>query len=189
MLDKPWIEDNDPIKDFYDCLNEEEIAWLYGVVSAVNLNQATFNTIFFPNKVQLLDFSNYYNKPYQFELLSDLINKFNHVGSFLFWLPLNNDCSKNEFEKFEPLMIAKTPMNIMYLKKVSQSMMQMMNGGYFVADSGNNFIAIIVDGYYMLALVDDNNLPIKYEKYLKNWILIEENLDSITAKPLIHARL
>lgn len=68
-------------------------------------------------------------------------------------------------------------------------MMQMMNGGYVVADSGNNFIAIIVDGYYMLALVDDNNLPIKYEKYLKNWSLIEENLDSITAKSLIHARL
>ncbi|MGP4712569.1 MULTISPECIES: hypothetical protein [unclassified Psychrobacter] len=189
MLDRPWIKDNDPIKDFYDCLNKEEIAWLYGVVKAVDLNRATFNTNFCPNKVQLLDFSNYYDNPYQFDLLSDLINEFNYIGSSLFWLPLNNDCSKNEFEKFEPLMIAKTPMNIIYLKKVSRSMMQMMNGGYIVVDSGNNFIAIIVDGYYMLALVDDDNLPTKYEKYIKNWSLIEENIDSITAKPLIRARL
>jgi len=188
MLDRPWIEDNDPIKGFYDCLNKEEISWLYGTIRAVDLNQATFNINFCPNKVQLLDFSNYFDKPYQFELLSELINEFNNLDNSLFWFPLNNDCSKNEFEKFQPLMIAKTPMNIMYLQKVSQSMMQMMNGGYVVADRKNNFIAIIVDGYYMLALVD-NNLPIKYEKYLKNWSLIEENLDSITAKTLIQAKI
>ena len=80
-------------------------------------------------------------------------------------------------------MIAKTPMDIKYIEKVSQSMMQMINGGYVVADSGKNFIAIIIDGYYMLSLVD-LDLHNKYGVYLKNWDLINEKLDTTIANTL-----
>ena len=63
-------------------------------------------------------------------------------------------------------------------------MMQMVNGGYVVADSGENFIAIIIDGYYMLSLIC-SDLKNKYEIYSKNWELIDEKLDSITADTLL----
>lgn len=186
MQNRPWFEESDPIKDFYGNLDEEDIKWICNLLKNVDLCQAKFNlnTDVHTTRVQILDFSDYYGKPYQFELLSNLIDDFYHADQHLFWLPLNNDCSENAFEKFEPLMIAKTPMDIIYLEKVSQSMMQMVNGGYVVADSGENFIAIIIDGYYMLSLIC-SDLKNKYEIYSKNWELIDEKLDSITADTLL----
>lgn len=185
MQNRPWFEESDPIKDFYGNLDEEDIKWIYNLLTTVDLSQSKFNlsSEFYKNRVQLLDFSDYYSKPYQFELLLNLIEDFYHVDKYLFWLPLNNNCFENAFEQFEPLMIAKTPMDIKYIEKVSQSMMQMINGGYVVADSGKNFIAIIIDGYYMLSLVD-LDLHNKYGVYLKNWDLINEKLDTTTANTL-----
>lgn len=187
MQPKPWIEQSDPLKDFYGLLDQNEIVSIYDIIKKVNISHATFYSAnLCKDEILLLDFSDYYNKSYQFELLSKLIENFYHVDHFLYWLPLNSDVDISEytFNQFVPLMIAKTPMEIKFLDKVSRSMMQMISGGYVVVDSQKNFIAIIIDGYYMLALINDK-FSVKYEKYIKNWSFIEENLDPITAKSLI----
>ena len=92
MQNRPWFEESDPIKDFYGNLDEEDIKWIYNLLTTVDLSQSKFNlsSEFYKNRVQLLDFSDYYSKPYQFELLLNLIEDFYHVDKYLFWLPLNN---------------------------------------------------------------------------------------------------
>ncbi|WP_216070870.1 hypothetical protein [Acinetobacter haemolyticus] len=84
-------------------------------------------------------------------------------------------------------MIAKTPIETKYLDYASRSFLQMQNGGYAIIESNKNFIALVIDGYYMQVALHSNFMNEQFQKYLDSWNDIEKNLDETTAQCLSQA--
>ncbi|PNK59556.1 hypothetical protein [Psychrobacter sp. FDAARGOS_221] len=181
---KPWCDVEDPLKKYYNLLNDQDLKKVVDITTRQNLKLPCFQKELIENALLLIDFSDYHNAFSQFQLFSDLIKQFRSQGSYLLWMPLNND-DLNNFSKFNPLMIAKTPFEVGFLTKASESMMQMLTGGFMVIDSKNQFISMIIDGYYMLSIVYDISLANIFQKYIDNWRVVRENLDETTATTLL----
>ena len=133
--------------------------------------------------MELLDFSDYDGEN-QFSLFEKLCEKFNGADGCLYWLPLSNE-KESIFDDYDPVMIAKTPLDTKYLKTASASFMQMLNGGLMIVDSKKRFIAIVVDGYYIVAGVKRGGMDKDYIQYIENWKIIGERLDPVTANILL----
>ena len=56
-------------------------------------------------------------------------------------------------------------------------MMQMLNGAYCAADKNGNFLAIFVDGYYLLVALKKEWCVKDINKYLNTWFDLENSCD------------
>lgn len=184
---KPWYDIEDPLREYYDLLNDQDLKIVANIKSKQNLKLPCFQKELTENALLLIDFSNYHNASVQFQLFSDLIKQFRSQESYLLWIPLNDGDTDN-FSKFNPLMIAKTSFDAKFLDKASRSMMQMLTGSFMLIDSKSQFISIIIDGYYMLSTVYDISLANVFEKYIDNWNVVFKNLDEVTANTLLNCQ-
>lgn len=180
---KPWFDNDDPLIEYYGLIDREDLKIIEKIKKKQDLSICCFSKAAIEKGFLLLDFSDFYNKNSQFELFTDLIHRFKNNKNYLLWLPLDNYESET-YNKFTPIMVAKTPFEVSFLEKVSQSMMQMINGSFMVIDSDMQFVSIIIDGYYMLSVIYDGSLNTYFEKYINNLKLIDENLDEVTANSL-----
>lgn len=176
--EQPWVDDQDPFIDYYGLIDKSELQFVRENFASLSGSSPVFNHLMidFNRYYLLLDFSDYFNDESQFLLYKDLCSVNNNA--FLYWLPLDNYKDEFLFENYMPKMIAKTPRNNKVLKKASLSFMQMQNGGLFLMEESGLFFAIIVDGYYMMALVDKKYDIGNINAYLENWSVFEHRLDT-----------
>lgn len=186
---EPWIEGSDPLKPYYGKLNNKEYTDISKIFNLWVNHHNYINTSIIANnnKVNLLDYSGHYNEKCSQSLYQLLCQTLNNADSYLYWLPINNVKNKNIFAAYSPAMIAKTPIETRYLDYASRSFLQMQNGGYAIIESNQNFIALVVAGYYMQVALCSNYMNEQFQEYLDNWNEIEKNLDEITAQCLLEA--
>ncbi|MGE8653469.1 MAG: hypothetical protein ACN6NV_06930 [Acinetobacter gandensis] len=189
MKTEPWIEDSDPFKPYYGKLSKQENTYISNTFNLwINHNNYINPSVISKNKnLNLLDYSNKYNEKCNQGLYELLCESLNQTDGYLYWLPLNNAINENTFTAYSPIMIAKTPIDAKYLDYASRSFLQMQNGGYAIIESNLNFIALVVDGYYMQVALHSNFMNLQFQKYLDNWSEIEKNLDETTAQCLSQA--
>ncbi|UIJ77512.1 hypothetical protein [Acinetobacter sp. SH20PTE14] len=189
MKTEPWIEDNDPLKPYYGKLSNKEYTDISNIFTLwINHKNYIDPSIISKNKkLNLLDFSNRYKEKFNQALYELLCESLKQTDGYLYWLPMNNVKSENIFAAYSPAMIAKTPIEAKYLDYTSRSFLQMQNGGYAIVESNLNFIALVIDGYYMQVALHSNFMNEKFQEYLDSWNEIEKNLDEITAQCLSHA--
>nr|WP_127245516.1 hypothetical protein [Neisseria meningitidis] len=189
MKTEPWIEDNDPLKPYYGKLSNKEYTDISNIFTLwINHKNYIDPSIISKNKkLNLLDFSNRYKEKCNQSLYELLCESLKQTDGYLYWLPMNNVKSENIFAAYSPEMIAKTPIEAKYLDYASRSFLQMQNGGYAIVESNLNFIALVIDGYYMQVALHSNFMNEKFQEYLDSWNEIEKNLDEITAQCLSHA--
>lgn len=184
MKNKPWIEDCDPMKKYYGLLNDEDNIFFQN--SFKNLwdkfsKDPDIKKIKIGKK--LLEFSDNYNEYCQFTMYEKICSIFSGENEYFYWIPIS-DNNERIFEYYDPLMIAKTPINISIMSSVRRSFMQMQNGGYMIFDSKQRFISIVLDGYYMLAFIQEKYMNNDLLKYIENWKYLDENLDDLIKKDL-----
>lgn len=186
MKNKPWIEDNDPLKESYGLLDDNELSSFLSLFSEWNKNDYTLESDIGQVKtgVQLLDFFDYSNESCHLSLFENLCLIMGGESEKLYWIPLSN----NEdiiFQDFSPLMIAKTSITKETLDYVSRSFMQMLNGGYMFIDSKCRFVGLVIDGYYMQLYMKKDFMDDVMKPYVNNWEKIDEFLDPLLKKDLI----
>jgi len=185
MRPKPWIEDSDPLKPYYGKLSNQEYTNISQIFTLwINHHPYLDPLVIFENKkVNLLDYSDHYNEQCSQSLYKLLCETLEQTDSFLYWMPIdNNEKTANVFAAYSPAMIAKTPIGVEYLDYASRSFLQMLNGSYAIIENNQNFIALVVDGYYMQVALDSNLINSQFQKYIRNWNDMEKNLDIITAQ-------
>lgn len=178
----PFLDDFDELKSFYGGLSDTEIERVKEVIVNLLNKKPTFKNPVNENYHYLLDFSDFDNNDCQFLLFQEVCQK---LTSNLYWFVFGDDNNPLLFDEFVPPMIAKTPCTSDILAKVSSSFMQMQNGAFVVFDESKNFYAIIVDGYYMVCLLNKSVMIDNLQNYLNNWQNIDKNLDEMTAHLLI----
>lgn len=186
MKNKPWIEENDPLKEYYGLLNDNELSSFLSLLSEWNKNDYSLESDIGQVKtgIQLLDFFDYSNESCPLSLFENLCSIMRGEIEKLYWIPLSN----NEdiiFQDFSPLMIAKTSITKEMLDCVSRSFMQMLNGGYMFIDSNCRFVGVVIDGYYMQVYMKKDFMDDVMKPYVKNWEKIDEFLDPLLKKDLI----
>lgn len=186
MKNKPWIEENDPLKEYYGLLDGNELSSFLILFSKWNKNDYALESDIGQVKtgIQLLDFFDYSNESCPLSLFENLCSIMGGEIEKLYWIPLSN----NEdiiFQDFSPLMIAKTSITKEMLDCVSRSFMQMLNGGYMFIDSKCRFVGLVIDGYYMQVYMKKDFMDDVMKPYVKNWEKIDEFLDPLLKKDLI----
>ncbi|ODL96853.1 hypothetical protein AXH23_04190 [Acinetobacter pittii] len=186
MKNKPWIEENDPLKEYYGLLNDNELSSFLSLLSEWNKNDYSLESDIGQVKtgIQLLDFFDYSNESCPLSLFENLCSIMGGEIEKLYWIPLSN----NEdiiFQDFSPLMIAKTSITKEMLDCVSRSFMQMLNGGYMFIDSNCRFVGVVIDGYYMQVYMKKDFMDDVMKTYIKNWEKIDEFLNPLLIKDLI----
>lgn len=186
MKNKPWIEDNDPLKESYGLLDDNELSSFLSLFSEWNKNDYALESDIDQVKtgVQLLDFFDYSNESCHLSLFENLCLTKGGKHEKLYWISLSN----NEdiiFQDFSPPMIAKTSITKETLDYVSRSFMQMLNGGYMFIDSKCRFVGLVIDGYYMQVYMKKDFMDDVMKPYVKNWEKIDEFLDPLLKKDLI----
>ncbi|WP_227061434.1 FAD-binding oxidoreductase [Acinetobacter pittii] len=186
MKNKPWIEENDPLKEYYGLLNDNELSSFLSLLIEWNKNDYSLESDIGQVKtgIQLLDFFDYSNESCPLSLFENLCSIMGGEIEKLYWIPLSN----NEdiiFQDFSPLMIAKTSITKEMLDCVSRSFMQMLNGGYMFIDSNCRFVGVVIDGYYMQVYMKKDFMDDVMKPYIKNWEKIDEFLDPLLIKDLI----
>ncbi|MGK9156207.1 hypothetical protein KXS08_13630 [Acinetobacter radioresistens] len=189
MKTEPWVDDRDPLKPYYGKLNNKEYTDISKIFTLWINHHNYINPLIIANnkKVNLLDYSDHYNEKCSQSLYQLLCEKLNKTVGYLYWLPINNTKNENIFATYSPAMIAKTPIETKYLNYASRSFLQTQNGGYAIIESNQNFIALVVDGYYMQVALHSNFIDKQFKKYLDNWNEIKKNLDETTAQCLSEA--
>ena len=183
---KPWFDDRDPSKEFFGLLSNDEINFVKEVNVFFNEN-GTFTQEISRDFMVLLDFNSYENFEIQYPLFrwvcqNTEINKVNNI----YWFPLGVD-----FYEYNPIMIAKTSVDYCYLEIISASMMQMLNGSYCAIDKNRNFLAIVVDGYYLMLALKKGiyfNYSKKIIQYMNNWSKLRELSDVVVLPTLEKVR-
>lgn len=185
MKNKPWIENNDPIKKNYGLLDDKELSNFLILFSEWNKDNHISDSDVGKVKVgiQLLDFFDYSNESCHVSLFENLCLIMGGEKERLYWIPI---CSGENiiFQDFSPFMIAKTIIAKETLDNVSRSFMQMLNGGYMFFDSKCRFVGIVIDGYYMLVYMKKEFISDVMTQYIKNWDRIDEFLDPLLKKDL-----
>lgn len=186
MKNKPWIEENDPLKEYYGLLNDNELSSFLSLLSEWNKNDYSLESDIGQVKtgIQLLDFFDYSNESCPLSLFENLCSIMGGEIEKLYWILLSN----NEdiiFQDFSPLMIAKTSITKEMLDCVSRSFMQMLNGGYMFIDSNCRFVGVVIDGYYVQVYMKKDFMDDVMKPYIKNWEKIDEFLDPLLIKDLI----
>ncbi|ENU61237.1 hypothetical protein F980_03144 [Acinetobacter lwoffii NIPH 715] len=189
MKTEPWIEDSDPLKPYYGKLSNQEYTDISNIfILWINHNNYINPSVISKNrKLNLLDYSSKYNEKCNQDLYELLCESLKQTDGYLYWLPINNAKNENTFAAYSPAMIAKTPIEAKYLDYASRSFLQMQNGGYAIIESNLNFIALVVDGYYMQVALHSNFMNEQFQEYLDSWNEIEKNLDETTAQCLSQA--
>ncbi|WP_243897170.1 hypothetical protein [Acinetobacter haemolyticus] len=189
MKNEPWIEDCDPLKPYYGKLSNQEYTYVSEIFTLwINHHNHINPKVISKNKkLNLLDYSNKYSGKCSQNLYEILCETLKHTDGYLYWLPINNVKNDNIFASYSPAMIAKTPIETKYLDYASRSFLQMQNGGYAIIESNKNFIALVIDGYYMQVALHSNFMNEQFQKYLDSWNDIEKNLDETTAQCLSQA--
>lgn len=188
MKTEPWIEESDPLKPYYGRLSNQEYTDISNLFTLwINHSNYINPLIISENKkINLLDYSDNYNEKCNQHLYEMLCESLKQTDGYLYWLPINNEKNKNIFATYYPAMIAKTPIEVKYLNYASRSFLQMQNGGYVIIESNLNFIALVVDGYYMQVALHSNFMNEQFQKYLDSWNKIEKKLDETTAQCFVH---
>ncbi|CAI3124172.1 MULTISPECIES: hypothetical protein [Acinetobacter calcoaceticus/baumannii complex] len=186
MKNKPWIEENDPLKEYYGLLDDNELSSFLSLFSEWNKNDYALESDIGQVKtgIQLLDFFDYSKESCHLPLFENLCSIMEGESEKLYWIPLSN----NEdiiFQDFSPLMIAKTSITKETLDYVSRSFVQMINGGYIFIDSKCRFVGVVIDGYYMQVYMKKVFMNDVMKPYVKNWEKIDEFLDPLLKKDLI----
>lgn len=179
---KPFLDDFDELKPFYGKLSHQEIDLVNNVIENLSSEKPKFEKTIDENYHHLLDFSDVNNNECQFSLFKEICKK---INGELYWFVFGDNNNPYLFNEFEPPMIAKTPCHFDILEKVSSSFMQMQNGAFVVFDKHKQFYAIIVDGYYMVCLLNKSIAIDNLQNYLDNWHKIDKNLDEVTANLLM----
>lgn len=177
-----FLDDFDTLKPFYGQLSDKEIDLVKDIIANLLDKKPIFKQPIDDNYHYLLDFSDFNNDDCQFLLFKEVCQKLN--GN-LCWLVFGDEKNPFLFDEFEPPMIAKTPCNFDILQKASSSFMQMQNGAFVVFDKHKQFYAIIVDGYYMVCLLNKSIGIDNLQTYLDNWHKIDKNSDEVTANLLM----
>lgn len=189
MKTEPWIEDSDPLKPYYGKLSNQEYTDISNIFTLwINHNNYINPSVISKNKkLNLLDYSNKYKEKCNQDLYDLLCESLKQTDGYLYWLPINNTKNENIFAAYSPAMIAKTPIETKYLDYASRSFLKMQNGGYAIIESNLNFIALVVDGYYMQVALHSNFMNEQFQEYLDSWNEIEKKLDETTAQCLSQA--
>ncbi|HIQ35677.1 MULTISPECIES: FAD-binding oxidoreductase [Acinetobacter] len=185
MKDKPWIEDNDPLKGSYDLLSNSELISFLKLFNEWNNCETEVGEDMTQIKSgeKLIDFFNYSNDSCYLSLFEKLCSIMGGDKESVYWIPIS-DSKDILFQSFEPLMIAKTLMKKEILRSVSSSFMQMLNGGYMLFDSKSRFIGIILDGYYMLVFIKKACMNDTLNQYVENWEKLDQFLDPLLMQDL-----
>lgn len=186
MKNKPWIEDNDPLKESYGLLDDNELSSFLSLFSEWNKNDYALESDIGQVKtgVQLLDFFDYSNESCHLSLFENLCLTKGGKHEKLYWIPLSSN-DNIIFQDFSPLMIAKTSITKETLDYVSRSFMQMLNRGYIFFDSKCRFVGVVIDGYYMQVYMKKDFMSDVMRPYVNNWDRIDEFLDPLLKKDLI----
>ncbi|GAA5585537.1 hypothetical protein Acal01_00669 [Acinetobacter calcoaceticus] len=186
MKNKPWVEDNDPLKEYYGLLDDNELSSFLSLFSEWNKNNYGLESDIGQVKtgIQLLDFFDYSNENCHLSLFENLCLTKGGKHKKLYWIPLSSN-GNIIFQDFSPLMIAKTSITKETLDYVSRSFMQMLNGGYIFFDSKCRFVGVVIDGYYMQVYMKKDFMNNVMRPYVKNWDRIDEFLDPLLKKDLI----
>ena len=177
----PFLDDLDRLKLFYGSICDNEIKLVKDIIAKLLDKKPIFKQPI-DGYHHLLDFSDFKNNDCQFLLFKEVCQKLN--GN-LYWFVFGDENNPELFDEFELPMIAKTDCNFDILEKVSSSFMQMQNGAFVVFDEHKEFYAIIVDGYYMVCLLNKSIAIDNLQNYLDNWHKIDKNLDEVTANLLM----
>lgn len=183
MKNKPWIEDNDPIKEYYCLLTDEDKVFFQSFFENwYNRTSRDFDIKNIKSGKKLLEFSDNYNEYCQFTMYEKICSLLDD-GEYIYWIPMT-DSKERLFADYEPMMIAKTPIKINIMNSVRRSFMQMLKGEYMLFDSQKRFISIVVDGYYMLMFLKNEYMNDEFVRYIENWDSINNNLDDIKKEDL-----
>lgn len=176
-----FLDHFDELQPFYGSICDKQIDLVKDVIANLLDTKPIFKQPIDNNYHYLLDFSDFDNDDCQFLLFKEICQKLN---GDLYWFVFGDDNNPQLFDEFEPPMIARTDCNFDILEKVSSSFMQMQNGAFVVFDEHKQFYAIIVDGFYMVCLLNKSIAIDNLQTYLDNWHKIDDNLDEVTAKLL-----
>ena len=169
---KPWFDDTDPSKPYYGKLSDSEIEFVKNQMVFFD-SEGVFTKVALFDFHILLDFEAYKDFEILYPLFRWICNhKKINSNNEIYWFPLGIN-----IDDYNPIMLAKTGLDFSFLEIISASMMQMLNGAYCAADKNGNFLAIFVDGYYLLVALKKEWCVKDINKYLNTWFDLENSCD------------
>lgn len=175
----PWIEEADPLIDYYGLNSNSCINKIIDDFPSFNDGQELEK--YFLDYDYIIDFCDY-AEICHYPLLEEVLNLIETNGR-LFWFPWDLSSSKQIVFDYIPPMFIETTVDAGIQDKVSRSFMQMQNGSYAVTNSNHDFYAVVVDGYYAVFLIK-KKFHNHISQYLNQWQLLDEKLDILTASYL-----
>jgi hypothetical protein len=181
----PWFGDEDPSKPYYAGISDSEIKFVKDKTIFFN-HEGLFTQDVLADFNILLDFEAYDDFEINYPLFKWICDNqtINSKNNQIYWFPLGVS-----IDDYNPVMVARTDVNFSFLKIISSSMMQILNGAFCAIDKNGNFLAIFIDGYYLMAAIKRELFSNNLDKYIDSWFNLESKCDDFIIEKLKLAKL